>query len=89
MLHKRWQAIREVTKSTTLAALVGPDSWRLLNLVDTVCSFLTKSLKRWEQNCSFIACKKTAQEINVVNDASERALGLLSTFNNENFIRHI
>ena len=42
----------------------------------------------WEQNSSYIACKKTTQEINSVNDASYRALGLLSTFNNEKITRN-
>ena len=36
------QALPEVTKSTTLAARVGPDSWALLN---ANCSFLTKNPK--------------------------------------------
>ena len=75
-------------KSTTLAALVGPDSWTLLNLLNADCSFLTKNPKCWEQDSSYIACKKTAQEINVVNDASERALGLLTAFNNEKITRN-
>ena len=64
------QALPEVTKSTALAALVGPDSWALLNLLNAYCSFLTKNPKCWEQNSCYIACKKTAQEINFVNDAS-------------------
>ena len=62
------QATPEVTESTTLAALVGPDSWTFLNVY---CSFLTKNPKCWEQNGSYIPGKKTAQEINAVNDASE------------------
>ena len=64
------QGMPEVTKSATLASLVGPDSWTLLNLLNAYCSFLTKNPKCWEQNSSYIACKKTAQEINLVNDAS-------------------
>ena len=36
------QAMSEVTKSITLAALVGPDSWTLLNLLNADYSFLTK-----------------------------------------------
>ena len=39
------QALPEVTKSTTLAALVGPDSWALLNLLNAYSSFLTKNPK--------------------------------------------
>ena len=61
------QAMPEVTKSTTLASLNGPDSQTLLN---ADCSFLTKSPKCYEQNSSYIACKENC----VGNKCSQKKL---------------
>lgn len=67
-------------EETTLADVVGVDSWWTVNVLDLNVSFLDKDVELWEQNDHFIESKKTVGELNVVNDPAERAVKLTSDF---------
>ena len=69
-----------ITKTTRLKDLIGQDSWTLFQLLDLPTNFLKELPTTWDRNDDYInSCKKVANLV-VVNDACERALGLLTEF---------
>ena len=63
-----------------LADLIGSDSLTAFNLLKLDSSFLQLDPSFWSQNASYTHAKSLFQSLNVVNDASERALGILTDF---------
>ena len=66
---------------TKLADLTGPDSWTLFDLLNADWSFLKVDPSQWNLNASYKKVETQVQSLSVVNDAAERALGLLTSFN--------
>ena len=68
-----------VTYTTHLKDLVGQDSWTMFQLLST--TFPRVSPATWVKNDNYINSCKKVMNLVVVNDACERALGLLAEFN--------
>ena len=64
-----------VTAFTQLKDLIGPESWVLFKLKQPL--FLSKPTSLWERNECYIRIKSQLPHLKVVNDSSERALGLV------------
>ena len=65
-----------VTSSTQLKNLFGPESRLLFNLINEQPMFLLKPAFKWEQDKNYQQFKSRPLHLKVVNDSSERALGL-------------
>ena len=70
-----------LTSRTQLKDLVGPNSFVLFELIKIKPDFLEIPAKDWEGNPSFINIKGAISHLKVTNDTAERALGLVTTFN--------
>ena len=70
----------EVTESTTLADLVGPDSWYTLHVLQIDTSFLSKAVESWPIDPAFQESKDKALTLNVINDCAERGVKISSDF---------
>ena len=68
-------------KTKTLKDFVGPDSWRVFNLLDMDTSFLAEHPQDWDEDPSYMSAKAIVENLPVVNDAAERVLGLATTCN--------
>ena len=69
-----------VTGFTQLKDLIGPDSWVLFKLINELPLFLSKPASLWERDKCYIRIKSLLQHLKVVNDSSERALGLVTDY---------
>ena len=65
---------------TQLKDLIGRESWVLLKLINKQSLFLSKPASLWERNECYIRIKSRLQHLKVVNDFSERALGLVTDY---------
>ena len=68
-----------VTPSTQLKDLIGPESWLLFKLFDEQPVFLSKPASLWEKDKDYIRIKSRLLHL-IVNDSSERALGLVTDY---------
>jgi len=75
------QKMLVLSESTTLADLIGPDSWTLFDILNVSSSFLKTDPSYCNDNPSYKHAHGLMQSLNVVNDVAERALGLLTSFN--------
>ena len=75
------QQMPALSNMVTLTNLIGPDSWTIFNLLNIECSFLKMDPSGWSRNTSYKKAQMLVQSLNVVNDAAERSLGLLTAFN--------
>ena len=64
-----------------LQDLVGPDTWTLLQLLHVNESFLKTDPTTWDSQETYSSAKQLANSLCVVNDASERALGFITSYN--------
>ena len=69
-----------VTAFTQLKDLIGPESWVLFKLINEQPLFLSKPASLWERDECYIRIKSRLQHLKVVNDSSERALGLVTDY---------
>ena len=67
-----------VTFSTQLKDLLGPESWLLFKLINEQPMFLSKPAFKWEQDENYQQIKSRLLHLKVVDDSSERALGLVT-----------
>ena len=65
----------------SLCDFVGPDSWTFFNLLQMDAGFLKLPVTQWSTSLIFSQAKLTDENLPVVNDAAERALGLATNFN--------
>jgi hypothetical protein len=70
----------DVPMSTTLADLVGPDSWFMFHVLELNSEFLTNDVADWSSSASFNASLVNLNAMNVVNDCAERGVKLSSDF---------
>jgi len=69
-----------ITISTTLADLVGPDSWFIFYSLQLDSEFLIHDVADWVNLASFNGSLINLNAINVVNDCAERGVKLSSDF---------
>ena len=69
-----------VTSSTQMKDLFAPESWLLFKLINEQPMFLSKPAFRWEQDENYQQIKSRLLHLKVVNDSSERALGLVRDY---------
>ena len=74
------QKMPTVTAFTQLKDLIGPESWLLFKLINEQPLFLSKPALLWEKDECYIRIKSRLQHLKVVNDSSERALGLVTDY---------
>ena len=77
-----------ITSRTQLKDLVGPNSFLLFELIKIEPEFLGLPAKDWEGNSNFIKIKEALSHLKVTNDAAERALGLVTTFNDNTITKN-
>lgn len=73
------QAIN-LSSTTTLADLVGTDSWFMFNILQLNSDFLTKDIGEWKESDAYQNSQTNIQALNVVNDCAERGVKLSSDF---------
>jgi len=69
-----------ITVSTTLADLVGADSWFIFNGLELDSEFLIHDVADWSNSASYNSSLLNLNAINVVNDCAERGVKLSSDF---------
>ena len=69
-----------IDQSTTLADLVGPDSWFTMGVLQIDDQFLEEPVDKWDMSAAYQASKCNISAINVVNDAAEQAVKVSSDF---------
>lgn len=69
-----------ITQSTSLADLVGPNSWFMMRILQIDHQFLEERVENWAMCATYQTSKSNISAINVVNDAAERAVKLGSDF---------
>ena len=74
-------ADQNTPKLTHMKDLVGADSWTFFSLLGISTNFLKLDPKDWSDSIEYQEGKARVEELVVVNDACERALGLITEFN--------
>ena len=69
-----------IMQSTSLADLVGPNSWFMMRILQIDHQFLKEGVENWAMCAAYQTSKSNITAINVVNDAAERAVKLSSDF---------
>ena len=69
-----------ITASTQLKDLTGPQSWLLFTLINEQPLFLCKPASQWEKDENYMRIKSQLIHLKVVNDFSERVLGLVTDY---------
>ena len=69
-----------LTSSTQLKDLFGPESLLLFKLINEQPMFFSKPASKWEQDENYQQIKSRLLHLKVVNDSSERALGLITDY---------
>ena len=69
-----------ITMDTTLADLVGDDSWAQIGLLKLDCSFLDKAVATWSEFPAYKSSAATVKSLNVVNNCAERGVKLSTDF---------
>ncbi|KAG0728825.1 hypothetical protein GWK47_031683 [Chionoecetes opilio] len=70
----------DISATTTLAQLVGPDSWYTFHLLQLDDSFLTEPVEKWPDHPAFQTSAAHILAINVINDCKERGVKLSADF---------
>ncbi len=78
---RRIQVDASVISSKQLPDFVSVNSYKLLAAMHTSLDFLTVPPSQWESNPSYIATKARIDNLKVVNDAAERGVALIQSFN--------
>ena len=66
----------DVNENSSLADLTGEDSWYFFQLMEIETGFLLKDVEEWSHDEQYLAAKKQASMITVVNDCAERGIKL-------------
>ena len=69
-----------ISLKTSLSDLVSIDSWFIFNLLKLNESFLTKPVKTWARDPTYLEAENKVSCLNVTNDAAERAVKLSFDF---------
>ena len=69
-----------VTSSTQLKDLFGPESWLLFKSINEQPMFLSKPAYKRKQDENYQQIKSQLLHLKVVNDSSEKALGLVMDY---------
>ena len=75
------QNMPKLSKNTHLKDLVGTDSWTFFSLLGISRNFLKLDPKDWSDSTEYQDGENVVKKMAVVNDACERALGLITEFN--------
>ena len=75
------QNMPKLSKNTHMKDLVGPDSWTFFSLLGISTNFLKLDPKDWSDSTEYQDGENVVKKMAVVNDACERALGLITEFN--------
>ena len=70
----------QITLSTTLADLVGADSWLTFNILQLDPQFLVDDVESWTRSDAYQSSLENLRAVNVVNDCAERGVKLSSDF---------
>jgi len=73
----------EITESTKLADLVGPDSWYTIHILEIDMSFFAEDVESWPGNPAYetsMHSMANVLSVNVINDCAERGVKLSSDF---------
>lgn len=71
---------RKVSRDTTLADLIGPESHTLFQSLNIGTGWLAKPVEDWSSEAEFQTAEKFVRSVKVVNDAAERGVKLISDF---------
>ena len=63
-----------------LASFVGPESWKLWDLLGVRSDWLRLPVHRWAHNNDYIVAKEFVQGLSVVNDAAERCVRSITDY---------
>jgi len=69
-----------ISPTTTLADLVGADSWFFFEILQLDPAFLTEDVDAWSESAAYQTSLKNLQAVNVVNDCAERGVKLSADF---------
>ena len=69
-----------ITISTTLADLVGSDSWYTFAVLKINSEFLTEDVSDWSSHDGYQAALTNIEALNVINDSAERGVKLSADF---------
>lgn len=69
-----------ISPTTTLADLVGADSWFFFEILQLDPAFLAEDVDAWSESAAYQCSLKNLQAVNVVNDCAERGVKLSSDF---------
>ena len=69
-----------ISLSTTLADLAGPDSWFTFDILHMNSDFLKEDVTSWSSLASYQQSLENTLAINVVNDSAERCIKFSSNF---------
>ena len=70
----------EITESTKLADLAGPDSWYTIHILEIDTSFFIEDVESWPGNLAYETSRANVLAINVINDCVECGVKLSSDF---------
>lgn len=70
----------EITESTKLADLIGPDSWYTIHILEIDMSFFAEDVESWPGNRAYETSMANVLTVNVINDCAERGVKLSSDF---------
>ena len=66
----------EISSSTSLKDLIGPDSLGFFRILGIDPSFLATPVENWKGNLQYQQAEKTVKHLRVVNDSAERGVKL-------------
>src|SRR6218665_1570659 len=69
-----------ITATTTLADLVGRDSWYTFETLKLDSTFFNKGVSDWESCDEYLAAITSTESLNAINDGAERGVKLSSDF---------
>lgn len=71
---------RDITRESTLADLIGPESLTLFRSLNISTSWLAAPVTDWSGDPDFIVAEEFVKSVKVTNDAAERGVKLISDF---------
>ena len=72
----------EINNNTTLADLVGPESYFLFDVLKIGTDWLSQPVETWTNSQEFKSAEKYVTSLKVVNDIAERGVKMISDFAN-------
>ncbi len=70
----------QMNANPQLASFVGPESWKLWDLLGVRSDWLRLPVHRWAHNNDYIVAKEFVQGLSVVNDAAERCVRSITDY---------